>query len=167
MYNSHIHTAQAMRRSFNEPKTIQQIAEEIVNGMFKPFKYDAQEIYAWANREFSLNAEKAKATMLYLKQVDRALFDAVMELAKPATAATTEATSPATPVLKSTDSVKPQVFPVAPATTYDQAAKYGATPYTCGCPDRAARNGSYTGLDGRPACKHMLHMQRYYTDIAI
>ena len=84
-----------------------------------------------------------------------------------APAATTEATSPATHVLKRTDSVKPLVFPAAPATTYEQSQKYGATPYRCGCPDRAARNGSYTGLDGRPACKHMLHMQRYYTDIAI
>lgn len=75
--------------------------------------------------------------------------------------------APTAPVLKSTDSVKPREFPSCPTTTYEQAQKYGATPYTCGCPDRAARNGSYTGLDGRPACKHMLHMQRYYTDIAI
>lgn len=54
-----------------------------------------------------------------------------------------------------------------PSTTYEACEKYGATPYRCGCPDRAKRDGSYVGLDGRKACKHMLHMQRYYTDIAI
>lgn len=166
MYNTQIHTVQAMRRSFNEPKTIQQMAEETVNEMFKPFKYDAQEIYTWANREFSLNAEKAKATMLYLKQVDRALFDAVMELAKPAieTFKATQASAPVTPAPVEVATTSPKAVP---ATTYEQAQKYGATPYTCGCPDRAARNGSYTGLDGRPACKHMYFHQKYYTDIAI
>lgn len=82
-------------------------------------------------------------------------------------AAATAPTAPATTVLKSTDSVKPSEFPICPSTTYEACQKYGASPYKCGCPDRAARNGSYTGLDGRKACKHMLHMQRYYTDIAI
>ena len=82
-------------------------------------------------------------------------------------AAATAPAAPAAPVLKNPSEVKPREFPVAPATTYEQCERYGASPYKCGCPDRAARNGSYTGLDGRPACKHMLHMQRYYTDIAI
>ena len=55
-----------------------------------------------------------------------------------------------------------------PSTTYEQAQKYGASPYTCGCPDRQKRDGgSYKGLDGRPACKHMYFHQKYYTDIAI
>lgn len=55
-----------------------------------------------------------------------------------------------------------------PATTYEACQKYGATPYRCGCPDRQKRDGgSYTGLDGRKACKHMVFHQKYYTDIAI
>ncbi len=54
-----------------------------------------------------------------------------------------------------------------PSTTYEACEKYGATPYRCGCPDRAKRDGSYVGLDGRKACKHMVFHQKYYTDIAI
>ena len=87
---------------------------------------------------------------------------------KAAATASTTAAPAAAPVLKNPGEVKPREFPTCPSTTYEQAQKYGATPYTCGCPDRQKRDGgSYTGLDGRKACKHMLHMQRYYTDIAI
>ena len=105
--------------------------------------------------------------MEMLAQARAIVAETKAKAAATATAPAAAATAPATPVLKSTDSVKPLVFPAAPATTYEQAQKYGATPYTCGCPDRAKRDGSYVGLDGRKACKHMLHMQRYYTDIAI
>lgn len=166
-----------------EHPTLEQLAEGTIE-WFISFKHSPEEIYIWACRTYGLNAKKAEMTMLLLKEKHRDLFDAVMavynakQAEKAAAAATTEATeateatapatAPAAPVLKSTDSVKPRVFPVAPATTYEQAQKYGATPYTCGCPDRQKRDGgSYVGLDGRPACKHMVFKQRYYTDIAI
>lgn len=100
--------------------------------------------------------------------------DSMMEMlaayhADKAAAATTEApAAPAAPItLKNPGEVKPREFPTCPNTTYEQCERYGASPYKCGCPDRAARNGSYTGLDGRPACKHMIFKQKYYTDIAI
>lgn len=57
--------------------------------------------------------------------------------------------------------------PAMTAAIADSAVKYGATQKTCGCPDHANRNGgSYAGLDGRPACKHMVWKQTY-NDIAI
>jgi hypothetical protein len=153
-----------------EHPTLEQLVEGTVE-WFISFKHSPEEIYVWACREHGLNAKKAEMTMLLLKEKHRDLFDAVMAVYNAKVAeAKASAPAPAAPaatVLKNPGEVKPRVFPVAPATTYEQAQKYGATPYTCGCPDRAARNGSYVGLDGRKACKHMIFHQKYYTDIAI
>lgn len=162
MYNTQIHTVQAMRRNNTERETYEQYGAKLAQS-FVDFDRSAQWVYEWARREITLNKETFRHTLLALKQIKPSLFDEVMSIYTEAYAApATEA--PAAPV----EVVAPAAPKAVPATTYEQAQKYGATPYTCGCPDRAKRDGgSYTGLDGRKACKHMYFHQKYYTDIAI
>jgi hypothetical protein len=48
----------------------------------------------------------------------------------------------------------------------DSCVKYNSSYKSCGCPDFANRGGSYAGMDGRRACKHMVYRQ-IHSDIAI
>ncbi len=67
-------------------------------------------------------------------------------------------------IVKPAPHLKPA--PKMTAAIADSVVKYNASQTDCGCPDRANRGGSYAGLDGRPACKHMVYCQTN-NDIAI
>ena len=153
MYNTHIHTVQAMSSNNAEYETYEQYGAKLAQ-IFVDFDRSAQWVYEWASREFGLNKETFRCTMMALKEINRDLFDSVIAIytAKQVPAPAQDA---------------PAVPKAVPSTTYEACEKYGATPYKCSCPDRAKRDGSYVGLDGRPACKHMIFKQKYYTDIAI
>jgi hypothetical protein len=84
-----------------------------------------------------------------------------MKKLAPAVTAVKPALPPAKPVHAG---LKPT--PKLSAMTADSCVKYNSSYKTCGCPDFANRGGSYAGLDGRPACKHMVYMQQN-SDIAI